>query len=64
MIDRGIWIAAGAMIKLHGEDATVHAGIRADALQQQGNEEGYALRKRVVAAINERVSMEPDGNPH
>jgi hypothetical protein len=64
MLDRDIWIAANALIKLYGDDATEHAAMRADALQLQGDEESYAVWKRIVAAINELRNMEPDGKPH
>ena len=64
MIDRDIWIAANEMIKLYGDDATVHAAIRADALQHQEDEEGYSVWKRIVAAINELRCVEPGGKAH
>jgi hypothetical protein len=64
MIDRDIWIAANALIKLYGDDATEHAAIRADAFSQRGDRTGCAAWKRVVAAINELRSPEPSGTAH
>jgi hypothetical protein len=64
MIDRDIWIAANEMVKLYGDDATVHAAIRADALLHQEDEQGYAVWKRIVAAINELRDTVPSGMLH
>jgi hypothetical protein len=64
MIDRDIWLGASALIKLHGDDAKAHAVVRADALQQQGDKKGYAVWKRIAAAINELTSVEYSGTIH
>lgn len=64
MVDRDIWIAANAMIKLYGDDATLQAAIRADALQQMGDEKRCAAWKRIIAAIDELRSAEPSGPTH
>jgi len=61
MIDRDIWITANALIKLHGDDAAIHAAMRADALADQDNADGYLVWRRVVAAIRELESVEPGG---
>jgi hypothetical protein len=61
MIDRDIWIAANEMIKLYGEDAAIRAAIRADGLARDGDVAGYAMWKRVLRAIIELRSSEPDG---
>ena len=60
MIDRDVWIAANEMIKLYGEDAGVKAAIRADGLNELGDEEGYATWKQVLRAINELRSTQTD----
>jgi hypothetical protein len=64
MIERDIWIAANEMIKLFGDEAALHAALRADALRNQEDEEGYVTWKRVVAAIRELANMEPSGSQH
>jgi len=61
MIERDIWITANELIKLYGDDAVITAALRADALSQQGDEQGYAIWKRVIRAINELRSAEPSG---
>jgi hypothetical protein len=53
MEDIDIWRAAEQMRKLYGADAAIHAAMRADKLMDQGDVEGFAMWKRVVAAHNE-----------
>jgi hypothetical protein len=48
-----IWRAAAEMIRQFGEDAAVTAGMRADALLEQGDGAGFRVWVRVVTAINE-----------
>ena len=61
MIERDIWLAANQMISLFGDDAAVHAAIRADTLRDRDDQEGYADWKRVGAAIDELTRIEPYG---
>ena len=58
MEDIGIWRAAEQMRKLYGDDAAIHAAMPADKLMDQGDTEGFDMRKRVVAAINELDRVE------
>ena len=53
MEDIDIWRAAEQMRKLYGADASIHAAMRADKLMDQGDVEGFAMRTRVAAALNE-----------
>jgi hypothetical protein len=53
MEDIGIWRAAEQMRKLYGDDAAIHAAMRADKLMDQGDVEGFDMWKRVVAALND-----------
>ncbi len=49
-------------MKQHGQEAPIHAAMRADALLEKGNLNGYAVFKRVVKATEELLSKErPDG---
>ena len=64
MIERDIWITANEMIKLYGDEAAIQAAIRADGLQLMGDEDSYAVWKRVVAAIHELRDTEPRGKPN
>jgi hypothetical protein len=51
VIDRDIWATANTLMRLHQEDALMHACMRADALLDAGDIEGQRVWLRVVAAI-------------
>lgn len=48
-----IWRSAALMLKQYPEDAAIIAAMRADALLDQGDADGFHVWKRVVAAINQ-----------
>lgn len=48
-----IWRAADMMIRLYGVDATINAAMRADALLDQGDAEGFFVWKRIARAIDD-----------
>lgn len=58
-----IWRTAAIMMKQYPEDAAIIAAMRADAFLDQGDPEGFAVWKRVVAAINELERKPCDGEP-
>jgi hypothetical protein len=37
----------------HGEDAPIHAAMRADAMLEKGDLDGYATWKRILGAVKE-----------
>ncbi len=47
-----------------GEDATIEAAMRADALMDQGDMDGRAVWLRAIAAIKELERREPEGVVH
>ncbi len=50
------------LVKQHGQDAAIHAAMRADALLDKGDLDGYVVWKRIVKATEELLSKErPDG---
>ncbi len=50
------------MIDQHGDEAPVHAAMRADELMEAGDMEGRAVWLRIVKAIEELLSEErPEG---
>ncbi len=60
--DLDIYRAANVLVKRHGPDASLHAAMRADAMLDKGDLDGYAVFKRVVKAVEELLSKErPDG---
>ena len=60
--DLDIYRSANALVKQHGQDAPIHAAMRADAMLEAGDPDGYAAWKRIVKAVGELLSKErPDG---
>ena len=64
MIERDIWRSAKALIDSYGDDATIHAAMRADELLAQGNMDGAGTWRRVLAAVKELERTEPRGAVH
>ena len=56
--DLDIFRSAQALVKQHGADASVHAALRADAILEAGDLEGYAVWKRILRAVEELLSRE------
>ena len=48
-----IYRTASVLIREHGEDATLEAAQRADAMLEDGNMEGAAVWRRVLQAVAE-----------
>ena len=48
-----------ALIKRYGEDAPIQATMRADKLLDEGDMEGSALWRQILAAIEELLRQEP-----
>ncbi len=60
--DLDIYRSAQVLLKRHGPDAPIQAAMRADAMLEAGDLDGYALWKRIVKAVGELLSKErPDG---
>jgi hypothetical protein len=57
-----IWRAAHLMIEMFGEGAALKAAMRADALLEQGDTEGFFAWNRITRAIHDlaREKREPD----
>ena len=56
--DLDIYRSANELIEQHGEDAPIHAAMRADELMDAGDMEGEAVWLRIVKAIEELLSEE------
>ncbi len=53
---------ASTLVKRHGEDAPIHAAMRADGMLEKGDLEGFAVWRRILRAVGELRSKErPDG---
>ena len=56
--DLDIYRSAQALVKQHGQDAPIHAAMRADAMLEKGDLDGCAIWKRIVKAVEELLSKE------
>ncbi len=56
--DIDIYRTANILVKQHGEDAPIHAAMRADELLEEGDLDGYAVFKKVVKAVETLLTRE------
>ncbi len=56
--DLDIYRSAQALVKRHGEDAPIHAAMRADELLEAGDQDGCAVWRRILRAVEELLSKE------
>jgi len=56
--DLDIYRSAQVLMKQHGPDAPIHAAMRADAMLEKGDLDGYAVWKRVLRAVEELQGTE------
>jgi len=54
-----IYRAANLLVKQHGPDAPIHAAMRADAMLEKGDLDGYAVWKRILWAVARRSNTRP-----
>jgi hypothetical protein len=54
-----IFRSANLLVKQHGQDAPIHAAMRADAMLDKGDLDGYAVWKRILRAVEELQRVEP-----
>ncbi len=64
--DLDIYRAANVLVKQRGPDAPILAAMRADAMLEAGDMDGYAVWKRILRAVEElqRVEPRPGGKGH
>ncbi len=56
--DLDIYRSANVLVKQHGQDAPIHAAMRADTMLASGDLEGQAVWKRIVRAVEELRRVE------
>ncbi len=56
--DLDIYQSANLLVKRHGQDAPIHAAMRADAMLEKGDLDGYAVWKRILQAVGELLYKE------
>ena len=54
-----IWRAAQLLVKRHGDDAAIQAGMRADELLVEGDIDGAATWRAIIRAIDELQRVAP-----
>ncbi|MEQ8639731.1 MAG: hypothetical protein RIE31_03850 [Alphaproteobacteria bacterium] len=54
-----VWRTASTLVAAHGEDAVIMAAQNADRHLEQGDMDGVAVWKRVLAAIRELQDQSP-----
>ncbi len=57
--DLDIYRSAQVLVKQHGPDAPIHAAMRADAMLEKGDLDGYAVWKRILRAVGELQGTAP-----
>ena len=53
-----IYRSAHELIEQHGEDAPIHAAMRADKMLEAGDVDGQAVWRRILKAIDELQSTD------
>ncbi len=51
-------------MKQHGPDAPIQAAMRADAMLDRGDLDGYAVWRKIIKAIEVMQATGPDGTVH
>jgi len=62
--DLDIYRSANVLVKRHGQDAPIHAAMKADALLDKGDLDGYAVWRRMLKAVEELQQERPQGQVH
>ena len=64
--DLDIYRSANVLVTQHGQDAAINAAMRADAMLDKGDLDGYAAWRRIVRAVEElqRVGPRPGAAVH
>ncbi len=62
--DIDIYCSANVIIKQYGQDAPIHAAMRADAMLEAGDLGGYAVWKRILRAVEELQGATPGARVH
>ncbi len=57
--DIDIYRVANLLVKRHGQDASIEAAMRADAMLEAGDMDGYAAWKRILKAVEELQGTVP-----
>ncbi len=64
ILDLDIYRSANVHVKQHGQDALIHAAMRADVMLEAGDLAGHAAWKQVLRAVEELQRVEPGAQVH
>ncbi len=59
-----IYRTANLLIQQHGEEASIHAAMKADEMLEKGDLDGKAVWMQVVRAIEKLQATKPEGALH
>ncbi len=59
-----IYRSANLLVKHHSEDAPIHAAMRADAMLEKGDLDGYGVWRRILRAVEELRGTGPGAQVH
>ena len=54
-----IYRSAKLLVDQHGDEAPIHAAMRADGLHEKGDLDGYAVWRRIIREIDELLRKTP-----
>ncbi len=57
--DLDIYRSANLLVKQYGDDASIHAAMRADTTLEAGDRGGYATWRRILRAVEELQGTAP-----
>ena len=57
--DLDIYRSANVLVKRHGQDAPIQAAMRADAMPDKGDLDGFSVWKRILRAVGELQGTGP-----
>ncbi len=57
--DLDIFRAASLLVKQHGDDAPIEAAMRADAMFEASDPDGYGVWRRILRAVEELQGTDP-----
>ena len=61
--DLDIYRSANLLVKQYGDDAPIHAAMRADAMLEKGDLDSDAAWKRILRAVGELPGTVPKSGP-
>jgi len=62
--DIDVYRSANLLIKQHGDDAEIHAAMRADELLASGDLDGQRVWMQIIKAIKDFRNLNPKGLVH